>query len=572
MRMRGSKLVRAFQASKLRPKVRALVKSIWGGQRVWDWLGQSLAPYTIYPIQIPAMEFLPGQDLILLELPQRYMPTMPNGLGYVHNILKTTGLRFQTVDVNILCYHRYHSRRILNGLAKVVAPNGHVMPEDPWDNTNTEEWFKPEAVEYFRPEMNEVITGLIAARPKILGISLNGSNRVFAREVVKGVRAELPDVPIVVGGYDCVYPHVAPRLFPYADYMVIGEAEMTLPPLVKALVAGGRPKDLPGILSRYDSPGRAWVPGPALQDLDAIDFPRYDWIDLGLYRDHQGYRLTPITATRGCRWSRCTFCAECFPWRKRDPKKVADEFEWLVERGSHDFHFNESDINGDPDALLAICDEIIRRKLNVSLCGQLRVDRRGTREFFDRLRAAGCTALRFGVDGWTDHTLRLQRKGYNMRLVQENLRHCHDAGIRVAVNLVLGVPGETEDDVQDIIANFLRNKGSIDLVESLNTLILVAGSEYYRNPDRHEIRFRGDKAEIYQKHPHAIPPELWYSEDPYIDHEVRAKRLKAVYTGLTQGGIPVCGFAKGVVERILEDHGSYGLDMLESRQPKPSSP
>lgn len=236
-----------------------------------------------------------------------------------------------------------------------------------------------------------------------------------------------------------------------------------------------------------------------------------------------------------------------------------------MERGSHDFHFNESDMNSDPDTLLAICDEIIRRKLNVSLCGQLRVDKRGTREFFVRLRAAGCTSLRFGVDGWSDHTLRLQRKGYNMRLVEENLRHCHDAGIRVAVNLVLGVPGETEDDIQEAIANFLKNKSHIDLVESVNTLILAAGSEYYRDPDRHQIRFRGDKADLYQKHPHAIPPELWYSEDPYIDHEVRAQRLKAVYTGLTEGGIAVGGFARKVIERILDNPRSYGLDVLESR-------
>jgi len=225
-------------------------------------------------------------------------------------------------------------------------------------------------------------------------------------------------------------------------------------------------------------------------------------------------------------------------------------------------------MNGDPDALLAICDEIIRRKLSISLCGQLRIDKRSTREFFDHLRRAGCTALRFGVDGWTDHTLRLQRKGYNMRIVEENLRNCHQAGIRVAVNLVLGVPGETDADVQEMIANFLKNRAQIDLVESVNTLILSAGSEYYREPDRHNIRFRGDRYEIFLKYPHAIPAELWYSVAPYIDHEVRAQRLKTICAALARAGIPMGDFAKNVVEKILDDHTSYGLDVLDRCESK----
>jgi len=302
MKIRRSEFVRAFQVSQFRAPAKALIKRVPGGEWVWNWVRHSLASQTIYPIRIPDIEFLPDQDFILIELPQRYMPTMPNGLGYVHNILKKADIRVQTVDANILCYHRYHSQRILSSLDKVIAPSGYVMKDDPWDNTNTQEWFKPEAIEYFRPEINQIINGLSRARPKIIGISLNGSNRLVVQEVVKGIRAELPDVPIVVGGYDCVYHHVAPRLFAGFDYMVIGEAELTLPPLVNALLSGEQPRNLPGIISRYDPFDRAWVPGPLLQDLDSIDFPRYEWIDFSLYRDYRGNRLTPITASRGCRW------------------------------------------------------------------------------------------------------------------------------------------------------------------------------------------------------------------------------------------------------------------------------
>jgi radical SAM superfamily enzyme YgiQ (UPF0313 family) len=438
------------------------------------------------------------------------------------------------------------------------------MKADPWDYLSTGEWFKPEVIEYFRPQINEIINGLIEARPKIIGLSLHSTNRTIAREVVKAVRAGLPEAVIVVGGYDCVYHYSGPRLFPDHDYMVIGEAELTLGPLVKALLAGQRPKDLPGIVSRYDSPGRTWTPAPLLQDLDSIDFPRYDWIDMKLYRDYNAYRLTPIVTTRGCRWARCRFCNECFAWRKRDALKVVDEMQWLVERGSRDFHFNVSDMNSDPDTLVEICKEIVRRKLAVTLLGQLRIHKKGTREFFDHLRAAGGFKLQFGVDGWSKNTLRLQRKGYSMRIIEENLRNCHDAGISAAVNMVVGVPGETEEDIKESIQNILRNKRNIYRLESVNTLILAPGSDYYKEPERHNIRFRGDKQAIYDKYPQAIPAELWYSTDPYIDHEVRAKRLETIRNALDQEGVEIGPFAQTLIKRILDNPKSYGLDFLEA--------
>lgn len=512
-------------------------------QKVW------LKYTTIYPVEIPDIEFLTDRELILLELPQRYMPLMPNGLGYVHNLLKTTRLRFQTVDLNIILYHRYHSRRILGGLEKIVTPGGHVMPENPWDTLSAEEWNKPETIDYFRPEINEIVSGLVKSRPRIIGISVSGTNRTFAREVVNGVRASYPEVIILIGGYDCVYHYVAPHSFPEYDYIVIGEAELSLGPLLKALLAGEKPSDMPGVVSKNDSPNRAWTAGALLNDLDSIDFPRYDWTDINLYRTYHNGKTVPIISSRGCHWSRCRFCCECFTWRKRSPGRVVDEMEWFSHHGFTDFLFNESDMNGAPDALLEICDEILRRRLKIGFSGELRVDKRGTPEFFRRLHEAGCHQLAFGVDGWSDHTLRLENKGYTMGMVAENLRNCHKAGISVRVNMVIGVPGETEADITESIHNILKLKDYIDCFQNLNILILGAGSMYYLNPEQFDIHFRGDKQELYKKHPSFIPPELWYSDNPYIDLGVRVSRLNRIYQALSEGGVKMDRYAKWEVKR-----------------------
>ncbi|MFC2040931.1 radical SAM protein, partial [Chloroflexota bacterium] len=159
------------------------------------------------------------------------------------------------------------------------------------------------------------------------------------------------------------------------------------------------------------------------------------------------------------------------------------------------------------------------------------------------------SSLVFGVDGWTDHTLRLENKGYTMSMVEENLRSCHQAGIVVAVNMVIGIPGETEEDVTETINNIIRCKRYIDYLQNINTLILAAGSEYYRNPEGYNIHLRGDRREIYEKHPYFIPPDLWYSDDPYIDQQVRVNRSRRIYETLAAAGVNITDYAKWEVER-----------------------
>ena len=77
--------------------------------------------------------------------------------------------------------------------------------------------------------------------------------------------------------------------------------------------------------------------------------------------------------------------------------------EWLVSEGTHLYMFNESDLNGMPERVLDICDEIINRGLHekVILTGQLRIHKKSTKEFFQKLYKAGFRALRFGVDAFS---------------------------------------------------------------------------------------------------------------------------------------------------------------------------
>lgn len=527
----------------------------------------------IYPMDIPEIRFRKYLDFAIVDSPSRNLSLMPNGLGYLNNALKKTSVGYQILDLDIIAYHRFHVHRLFDMGGTIVLPGDLVLPEDPWQAEHYDLWTatgggvsgptkKNEVLEFFRPVIDEAIAALVEARPKVLGLSIQGCNEAAAREIALGVKARLPDIVIVVGGFSCYNPDIGRRAFPECDYMCVGEADLTVGPLIEALARGERPFNQPGVLSRFDTPDYGYIPAPMIHNLDQIEFPKYEWCDLSVYRNFNDYQLTPIIASRGCRWSRCTFCAERFYWRIRTPANFVDELEWLVEQGCHLFMFNESDLGGMPERVMEICDEIIRRGLHrkAKLTGQLRVNKKQNRAFFEKLRAANFVALRFGIDAFSANTLRLQKKGYTVEMISQNLKDCWEVGIFTEINWVIGVPGETDRDVEEGIDLILQNAKYIGRLANINPLILVNGSVYWIDPEAHNIVFKEPQKQIYAKYPRALPADQWYSTDPYIDAQVRKERFERIVIALHDAGFNVGAWANRIIEdvRLSRDRARTG--------------
>ena len=62
----------------------------------------------------------------------------------VHNALKRQDVKFQTVDLDPVFYHRYHAHRILDGMDVITTQSGYVLPEDPWQSVHYKDWNMPE--------------------------------------------------------------------------------------------------------------------------------------------------------------------------------------------------------------------------------------------------------------------------------------------------------------------------------------------------------------------------------------------------------------------------------------------
>lgn len=503
----------------------------------------------IYPMRIPPITVEPDLDVLILDCPARNLALVPNGLGFVSNALMRTELKYQILDADIISYHRYEHDRLFDGGGKLFLSNGQELPKDPWKGEDSGVWERGEILEHFEPEIQELVEKIVSGRPKVLGLSVHACNVKFSTELVKRVRERWPEVVIICGGFNCYNPAIGLAGFPVTDYMCIGEADLTIGPLCESLVRGERPIDVPGVISRFDTPGRLYVPGPMEHNLDRLGYPKYEWANLKLYRNYDGYQLTPIIASRGCRWSRCTFCAERFYWRIRSAPHFVDEVEWLIGEGARTFMFSESDLNGMPQRLMEICDEIQARKLKAGFIGQLRISTHSDAAFFQNLADAGFHLLRFGVDAFSDNTLRLQQKGYTLDTVRRNIIDCANTGIRVTLNWVVGVPGETRQDLEEGIAFLAEMKPYVNMVENINPLMLANGGMYWMEPEKYNIHFSEPKEELYAKYPQYLPANAWWSEEPFIDNAERTWRFDFVVAELARIGIPFSRWT----DRIIDD-------------------
>jgi radical SAM superfamily enzyme YgiQ (UPF0313 family) len=262
-----------------------------------------------------------------------------------------------------------------------------------------------------------------------------------------------------VGG---VHLSIYPRetlLQPAIDYAVTGEAEGSLPDLLEALVLGRDLAEVRGIA--YKPGGEAGPEGALVQvtppaeevPVDLAPFPSRHLIRNELYYSFisQYRNFTPLMTSRGCPFG-CIFCEQgAKRFRPRSPKNVADELEQCAkEHGVRELDFFDSSFTIQKDRVLAICDEIARRRLDLVWAMRSRVDR-VDRELLRALRRAGCQRVYYGIESGNAEVLRVLRKATDLDQIRRVLRETREEGLHTFGYFMVGSPGETEETVRQTL-------------------------------------------------------------------------------------------------------------------------
>jgi ribosomal peptide maturation radical SAM protein 1 len=291
---------------------------------------------------------------------------------------------------------------------------------------------------------------------KIIGFSSTYQQNVASLALAKRIKAAWMEKVIVFGGANCegemgLELH---RQFPFIDYVCRGEGDHLFPVLVKHILSGAPPPNLPGLISR-DKDGSSVPIGVTTQpvkDLDSLPYPDFD--DYFEQMKQNGFNLKDVSwlvaeTSRGCWYGQrqqcrfCGLCGETTAFRSKSPECILEEISHLTQRhklNQVQFADNIMDIR----FLDTLIPMIIERGDEWSLLYDVKVNLR--KDQLRLLKQAGVDILQPGIESLSTSVLKLMRKGCTALQNVQFLKWASELGIMTAWKMLWGFPGEDPDE------------------------------------------------------------------------------------------------------------------------------
>jgi ribosomal peptide maturation radical SAM protein 1 len=334
---------------------------------------------------------------------------------------------------------------------------------------------------------------------RIVGFTSTFDQNVASLTMAKLIKDLYSDVTIVFGGanYDGEMGLEYFRAFPFIDHVVIGEGEETFPALVRTILEG-KGERVPNGVTYRQGDQIEFAPNDALfSDFTNTGPPDYDdyyhlLAELG--ETARGLdRILLYEGSRGCWWGEkhhCTFCglnAQNMKFRAKSSEQVAREMAFLSSRYDTtrfrlvdniiDMHYIE-DLFGRFAADHCDLDVFIETKSNLQK-NQIRT-----------LAAGGVKCMQPGLESLSINQLRAMDKGVTPIQNIISLKWSYYYHVAVSWNILLGFPGETDEDYRRQI-DLLPSLFHLQPPESTGRFWLQRFSPYYSRPHEYGVRITG---------------------------------------------------------------------------------
>jgi anaerobic magnesium-protoporphyrin IX monomethyl ester cyclase len=247
---------------------------------------------------------------------------------------------------------------------------------------------------------------------------------------------------VVIGGvHASIFPE---ETLKHCNTVVVGDGEQALVDIVNNKIEG-------------------IVKGKKLDNLDVLDMPAYDLIEMEHYLrvrrkvynslftfvmpfDH----TLAILTSRGCAF-KCSFCYNSMKdvtYRARSPEKVIEEIKLLKEFYHIDsFHIHDDDFIVNKARAEKICDYLKEDKINLYWSCNSRVSDINE-NVLEMLRSAGCVQLAFGLESASQERLNDINKIVTVEQMDRALKLCDEYGFVAQGSFMIGTPHETLEDMK----------------------------------------------------------------------------------------------------------------------------
>jgi len=298
---------------------------------------------------------------------------------------------------------------------------------------------------YSRERIREVLKEF---RPDAVGATAVTMNVNKAVSILKNFREEDPGIITMIGGPHATFDAHGMLANSHIDYVIRGEGEITTTELMNTLSSGTGIEQVPGISFRKDGVVIHNTDREFIRDINTLPFPARRLVQLSKYRA-MNFPVNMMTS-RGCPHS-CIFCVGHrmvgHKVRYFDVERVVDEFEMLAGLGFNQINIVDDLFTSNKKRCMDICDGIIARGIKHPWSAFARVDT-VQEDLLERLNAAGCTSLCFGIESGNQEILDRIKKRTTLDKCRRAAGLCRKTGMKPMASYILGLPGETEETVR----------------------------------------------------------------------------------------------------------------------------
>lgn len=310
---------------------------------------------------------------------------------------------------------------------------------------------------------------------RIVGVAVTFQDQVIPAYTLAAVlRRMMPDVMIVLGGqmitrcHDSIVLH--PGIAALSDFLVLWDGEVPMLNVHERVLRGAA-ADMTNVIVMRETTHVVERQGASLrgEEIPSADFADFD-LDLYLLPE----LLIPFQTTRGC-YAECAFCAIPFGsnrYRVRTAEKVVDDLLKTADHvrdryGREARYFKFMEDTSAPGLLHDLAVEIERRDLPVRWETFARLEKAFAKPgFLEQLYRGGCRKIHWGLETNDPDILRNMNKKVSVSYTDEVLRLSAEAGIMNFCFVLIGFPGETDEQRQALTDYIIGN-------ESIHTLTLA---------------------------------------------------------------------------------------------------
>jgi radical SAM superfamily enzyme YgiQ (UPF0313 family) len=315
----------------------------------------------------------------------------------------------------------------------------------------------------FSKSVEEIIPRLKKEQPRYFIICDDGFN-YLTKMCLTNMREAAFKMTAIAKSFGCTViisssdstDRVGDYLYKGADFIIRGEAEVTLLELIQKLSSGEEElESVKGLSFKKGTEIINTTKREVLHDLDSLPFPAWDLADINLYRakwkERNGYFSMNLTTTRGCPF-KCNWCAKPIygnRYNSRSPENVVSEIRFLLEEYKPDHFWFCDDIFGLKPGWIRRFSELVQEQnLKFRFKIQCRVDLLLEEDNIGWLAKAGCDTIWVGAESGSQKILDAMDKGTRVEQIYRSTELLKKHGIKPAFFLQFGYLGETREDIE----------------------------------------------------------------------------------------------------------------------------